>query len=159
MERPTGAAFANASQLNGWRILGMVGLGFLIMSMLDLTLGWYPIDFGSPSWEFGTISATVAALSIPVLSLFLIMASGMALDRPKVVKAVGIGMIVMALFLAGLGVLWLTNVPLALKATSANQVVNFGVKKAIAKSLLLFTGYEILLVLGAVKALRRSTTA
>ncbi len=133
----------------------MVGFGFLIMSLLDVALGWYPIDFGSPSWEFGTIGATVAALSIPTLALFLIMASAIALEKPKLVKAVGIGMILMALVLVGLGVMWLTNVPLALKATAANQVVNFGVKKAIAKTLVLFTGYEILFVLGAFRALRR----
>jgi hypothetical protein len=57
-----------------------------------------------------------------------------------------------------LGILYLTNVPIALKATATNDVVHFGMKKAILKSLILFTGYEVLYVIGALKGLRRRSS-
>jgi hypothetical protein len=49
-------------------------------------------------------------------------------------------------------------VPIALKATATNDVVHFGMKKAILKSLILFTGYEVLFVIGALKGLRRRSS-
>jgi hypothetical protein len=64
-------------------------------------------------------------------------------------------MILHALALPALGIVYLTNIPLALKATAANDLAHFGVKKAIIKSLMLFAGYEIIFIYGALKALRR----
>jgi hypothetical protein len=158
VERPT-AVYSQTAQLTAWRIVQWLGLAFLIMSLIDIALGWYPTRFGSPEWEFGTISATVAGLSIPTLSLYLVLASSFALDQPKISKTMGIVMVVLALALPALGVFWLTNVPLALRATASNDIVNFGVKKSIVKTLVLFAGYEILYGLGAWKALRRRTSA
>ena len=158
VERPT-SGYSTTAQLTAWRIIGWVGLAYLIMSLIDIALGWYPINFGSPEWEFGTISGTVAGLSIPTLALYLTLASAFAIERTRMVKTAGIVMVVLALILPVLGVLWLTNVPLALKATATNDVVHFGVKKAIIKTALLFAGYEILYVLAAWKALRRRTPA
>jgi hypothetical protein len=98
-------------------------------------------------------------LSIPTLELYLTLSSAIATEWTLIVKRVGIVMVVLALILPVLGVVWLTNVPLALKATATNDVVHFGVKKAIIKTALLFAGYEILYVLAAWKALRRRTPA
>ena len=128
------------------------------MSLIDISLGWYPLRFGRPEWEFGTISATINGLAIPSLALYLILGSAIALERPTLAKAVGIVMVVLALILLALVILYLTNVPIALKATQANALAHSGIKKAAVKALVFFTGYEILFVLGALKALRRRTT-
>jgi hypothetical protein len=157
VERPV-TVHSATSQLTAWRILGWLGLAFLIMSFLDLALGWYPVRFGSPEWEFGTISATISGLAIPTLGLYLILGSAIALDRSRTAKTVAIVMIVLAIVLPALGIIFLTNVPVALKATATNDVVHFGMKKAILKSLSLFAGYEILYVLGALKGLRRRSS-
>lgn len=154
VERPA-TAYSTSAHLTSWRILGWLGLGFLIMSLIDVALGWYPMRFGTPEWEFGTISATMVGLSIPCLSLYLILGSAIALERTTVAKVAGMVMLVMALILAALIILYLTNVPLALRATATNDLANFGMKKTILKSLTLFTGYEVLFVLGALKGLRR----
>jgi hypothetical protein len=158
VERPA-AAYSSSGQLTAWRILGWLGLAFFIISLIDLALGWYPTNFGTPGWEFGTISASLAALGIPCLSLYLILGSAMALERPIVAKATGIVMVVLALLLPALGILYLTNVPLALRATATNDMANLGIKKSILKALTLFTGYEVLFVLGALKGLRRRPAA
>lgn len=148
-----------SAQLNGWAILGWLGLAYLIMSVIDLALGWYPIRFGQPEWEFGTISATIAGLAIPTLSLYLILASAFARERTRLIKWVAVAMIVIAVFLGVLFILYLTAVPLALRAVSNNPIIHLGMEKSIIKSFTLFLGYEALFILGAIKGLRRRTIA
>jgi hypothetical protein len=157
VERPA-TTYSTSAHLTAWKLLGWLGLGFFIMSFLDIAVGWYPVRFGTPEWEFGTISATTTGLAIPCLSLYLILGSAIALERPTVAKAAGIVMVVLALILPALAILYLTNVPLALRATAANAMAHSGIKKAILKSLIYITGYEVLFVLGALKGLRRRTT-
>lgn len=158
VERPA-AAYSTSAQLIAWRILGWLGLAFFIMSLIDLALGWYPTRFGSPEWEFGTISATVSGLAIPTLSLYLMLGAAFAREQKGIAKALGIVLILLALVLPALGILYLTNVPLALKSTATNDVVHFGMKKAILKAITLFAGYELLYILGAIKVFRRRPAA
>lgn len=152
--RPSLTQLASA-QLHGWAILGWLGLAYLIMSVIDLALGWYPIRFGQPEWEFGTISATIAGLAIPTLSLYLILASAFARERANLIKGIAVAMIVIAVFLGVLFILYLTAVPLALRAVSGNPIMHLGMEKSIIKSLTLFLGYEGLFIVGAIKGLRR----
>ena len=157
VERPA-AGYTSTSQLTAWRLLGWLGLGFFIMSVVDISLGWYPFRFGTPEWEFGSIGATVVGLSIPCLSLYLILSSAISLEQTTATKATAIVMVLFALILPALGILYLTNVPFALKATATNDVAHFGMKKSIIKTLMLFTGYELLFVFGAFTGLRRRST-
>jgi hypothetical protein len=144
--------------LAAWSVLGWLGLAYFIMSFIDLVLGWYPTRFGTPGWEFGTISQTVDSLAIPTLSLYLILAAAFARENTRAAKAAAIVMILLAVALPILGIFFLTNVPIALKATATNDLVHFGMKKAILKTLMLFTGYEALFVVGAVRGLRRRSS-
>lgn len=157
VERPT-SAYLSSAYMDAWRILGWLGAAFLVMSMLDVVLGWYPLRFGTPEWEFGTISGTVAALSIPTLGLYLMLCSAISRERTGVAKAVGIAMIVMAVFLVGLAILYLTTVPLALKSVRTNDMASLTLKKAILKWLILFVGYEALYIAGGLKGLRRRSS-
>jgi hypothetical protein len=156
--RPSSTSLSSA-QLTGWKILGWLGAAYLIMSVIDLALGWYPISFGSPEWEFGTISATIAGLAIPTLALYLMLGSALARERANVARTIAIAMIVVAIFLAILFILYLTAVPLALRAVTSNPIIHLGMKKAIIKSLTLFLGYEALFILGAMKGLGRRVNA
>jgi hypothetical protein len=154
VERPT-TAYLSSAYTDAWRVLGWVGAAFFAMSAIDVLLGWYPVRFGSPEWEFGTISATVSALSIPTLGLYLVLGSAIARERPKVAKAAGIVMIAMGVFLLILAFFYLTTLPLALRAVRTNEMVSLNMKKAVLKWLILFAGYEALFVLGGLKGIRR----
>ncbi len=142
-------------QLIAWRFLGWLGVAYLVMSLIDLGLGWYPLGFGSSEWEFGTVSATLNGLAIPTLSLYLILCSAIVRERINVVRAVSIAMICIAVFMAILFLLYLTAVPLALRSVTANPIIHQGMKKAIVKASALFVGYEILLITAPIKSLRR----
>jgi hypothetical protein len=145
--------------LLSWKLLGWLGAVYLIMSVIDIALGWYPVRFGTPEWEFGTVSATINGLAIPTLSLFLILCSAVARERATVVRVVSIVLICLAIFLAILFILYLTAVPLALKAVTSNAIIHQGMEKAIIKATVLFLGYEVLYIVAAMNGLRRRASA
>jgi hypothetical protein len=147
--------YATAGLLDAWKVLGWLGLAFFIMSLIDLALGWYPMQFGSPEWEFGTISGSISGLAIPTLALYLFFGSAIAREQAAVIRGVAIVMVVFALILGALGIIYLTSVPLALRSVSNNPIIHLGMKKAVAKSAMLFAGYEVLYIAGAFKGLRR----
>ena len=144
---------------DAWRLLGWLGIGYLVMSVTDLALGWYPLGFGSPEWEFGTISATMAGLAVPTLSLYLILGAALVTARALAARAVAAIMIFVAVALAVLCIVYLTSIPIALNAVAQNSVARLGIQKAIIKSLMLFLGYETLLTVGALTGFRQARTA
>jgi hypothetical protein len=154
VDRPA-IAYLSSAYSDGWRVLGWLGFTFFVLSLIDITVGWYPVRFGSPEWEFGTISATMGGLSIPTLGLYLMLASAISRERAGIAKTVAIMMILMALFIGVLAIVYLTNVPIALKAVATNDAAHLGMKKAILRWLILFVGYESVYVFGALKGLRR----
>lgn len=157
VDRPA-IAYLSSAYSDGWRVLGWLGFVFFVLSLIDIALGWYPVRFGSPEWEFGTISATMIGLSIPTLGLYLMLASAISREQTGMAKAVAIVMTLMALFIGAIAIIYLTNVPIALKAVAANDVARLGMKKAILRWLILFVGYETVYIFGAIKGLRRRPT-
>jgi hypothetical protein len=158
VERMQPAPLRTASA-DAWKLLGSLGAAFLFMSSIDLALGWIPLKFGTPEWEFGTLSATFAGLAIPTLALYLMLGSAIARERFHIIKTLAWAMAALALVLAFLCLVYLTSVPLALRAVANNEIVSTGLKKSVIKSLMLFIGYEILYVLGAIQGLRRRPVA
>ena len=152
-------ASVTPAYVDAWRLLGWLGVGYFVMSLIDLALGWYPLGFGSSEWEFGTISATMAGLAVPTLSLYLILGSALSRERRLAARIVAVIMIVVAVALAMLCIVYLTSIPIALNAVAENSVARLGIQKAIGKSLMLFVGYETLLVVGALCGFRRARVA
>src|SRR6185437_6901598 len=60
--------------LEAWRVVGWVGIAFVVMGFTDVALAWYPTAFGNPEWEFGAISATLNGFALPTLGLYLVLA-------------------------------------------------------------------------------------
>lgn len=142
--------------LDAWRLVAWVALAFFLLGTLDIALGWYPAAFGNKEWEFGTISGTLNALAIPMLGLYLLLASAVARSDRRAARAVSIVMGLLLLAILGLGVIYLTDLPVALKAVSGNALVTLGVKKAIIKALALGIVDSVLLAAGMVKGWRVS---
>src|SRR5207245_6313338 len=51
----------------GWLLLGWIGLAFALIGGGDVLLTWVPMHFGSPEWEFGTITSSLDGM--PVLTM------------------------------------------------------------------------------------------
>lgn len=149
-----GARTRTRAEIDAWRALSWIGIAFVILGFLDIALGWYPTAFGNPEWEFGTISGSLNALAIPMLGLYLILASALARAERNVARIVSVIMGVLLLVILGLGIIYLTVVPLALKAVSGNALLSLGIKKAVVKAIVLGTVDSVLLAGGMIKGFR-----
>ena len=135
----------------GWAILTWIGAAFVIIGVVDLGLAWYPTQFGVVDWEFGILAVTLDNLPLPALGLTLLVVAALSNGRAW---QVGLATVVLALLVALLAagfVIYLTTVPLALKA---EVPVRFSVHKAIAKTTVQFLAYLVVFGVMAMKTRR-----
>ena len=142
----------------GWELLGWIGLAFVLIGGVDLLLTWYPWAFGSPEWEFGTVASTLNGLPLPALGLMLSMAAGVAQGRMWMARGASVAMVVLVVILIGVGILFITVVPLALQSVP-NPLARTGILKVIAKSSVLLVIYPALFSWVALLGFRRTRVA
>jgi len=118
----------------GWALLGWVGAVFLVIGLVDLSLGWITPHFGNPEWEFGTIARTLDSLPITVLGLALVLAATAERRVVWAVRAASLVAWVLAIGLLVLLAVFLLDVPVALKATVPPEL-KAGLYRAVAKAL------------------------
>lgn len=117
----------------GWSLLGWIGLVFVGVGGVDLLLTWYPMQFGNQEWEFGTVSAVLDGLPVLTLGLALLMGAGTARGERWLVRTMAIVFVLLAILILISAILYVTNVPAALK-TVTQPVIRTGLKKAIVKA-------------------------
>ena len=118
----------------GWYLMGWIGLAFLLVGGLDLALAWYPPQIGNPQWEFGTVSRTYDNLAITALGLTLLLGAGVARGVRWWTRTVAVLFLVLAVLLLAGFVLYLLNIPLALKSVT-DPVALSGLKRAMTKTM------------------------
>ena len=155
--QPTRAAPQLA--VDAWQLLAWVGAAFFVMGIVDIALAWYPMGWGVPEWEFGALAATMNGFAVPMLGAYLFLGAAVARRKPVLARVSAIGMLLLALTFVVLAFMYVTVVPIALKATSESAPIHFGMKKAIVKAVLLFFVYIALSIAGAVKAWRSASRA
>ncbi len=157
-ERAASAAEAMRAELRnqgrGWNALGGFGLLLTVLGLLDVGLYFYPPAFSSPEWEFGVVTSAVSSLPMPTIGLAAVV--GWLLVRGgrggRIVGAVVLTILVMAVA-AGL-VLFLLDVPLALKAADGPQ--GPAIYRAIIRTLAMGAGFGGAYGVAAFTLLRRS---
>jgi hypothetical protein len=122
--------------------------------LTDLGLVLYPPNFGVADWEFGTAAAFIAGLPLTTMGLAALFGAGAALGKRWLLLTVGIVLAVAAVVVAALVLLFVTDVPLALR--SVEGPVLTGVKKAIVKTIALGVYFSVAYAVGAFWALRMS---
>lgn len=118
----------------GWRLLGWVGLVFLVIGLLDLSLGWYPPRFGDAEWEFGTVTRTLDSLPISVLGLAMAMASSVQRRVTWAMRSAALLCGILAACLVVAFVIFLLDIPVALR-TVTDPVLRAGLDRAIVKAI------------------------
>lgn len=126
-----------------WRLLGYMGLVFALVGWLDVALVWYPLTFGSPEWEFGSVTASLDGLPLPVMGLVLVLTSAIARGIRWPVRTVAVLLILVAVLILVGGVLYLTNVPIALQAVHNEPIARLGVTKAMIKTSVQVFSYPV----------------
>ncbi len=112
----------------GWYLLGWVGLVFALVGGFDLLLTWYPLNFGNPNWEFGTVSATLDGLPVTTLGLALLLGAAVARGKRWLVRTMSVVFVALALVIVLAAMLYATDVPIALQSMT-DPLIALGLKK------------------------------
>lgn len=139
----------------GWSLLAWVGLIFLVVGLTDIAFAWYPPRFGSPQWEFATISRTYDFLPLPTMGLALTLGGAIAAGKRWMIVAVSVVLLFLALGLLAADFLYATNIPIALKAVTV-PVARTGIKRAIAKNVVQGIIYPLAFAWLGTQGLRRA---
>ena len=144
----SGGEVVKAAPAGAWTLLAIAGWGFLLIGSMDVGLVWYPTAFGNGGWEFGSVTAALNGLPLPVMGLALVLAGAVAAGRPATARIVQLlsGLLLMAV--AIMAVLYGLRVSEARAAVSAPLDVA-GLQKAIVRSaaqLVIYTGVLVFLV-------------
>ena len=115
-----------------WRAASWFGWLLLIVGVMDMALVWYPLRPGNPSWEFGAVDLSFSTLPVFTIGFGTVLAATLALGRRRLATFLGLISILVALVCIGGYLLFLSDVPLALR-NSPPQVLT-GVKKAILRN-------------------------
>ena len=105
----------------GWKVVGWFGALLAAIGLTDVALYWYPLAFGSPEWQFGTVAQSFGALPLATIGLAA-MAAALYVNHARMTMLVtaalllGIGLLVMAAL-----AMFVMNVPMALQAAQGAQ--------------------------------------
>ncbi len=122
-----------------WLILAVLGVTIAVIGWTDLALLWYPLNFGNPEWEFGTISAHYDGLPLGTIGLATSAVAVMGLGWRLATRVLSGLFALITLGLVGIFVIYLLDVPVALGGV-APAIVPI-IKKAIAKAVVFATVY------------------
>lgn len=137
---------------NAWRMVGWFGLLLFVAGFGDFILAFVPTAFGSPEWEFGTIASVFAGLPLTTIGLACVLASGLARGKRNLVLATGLLLLLLSLAILVLLVVFLTDVPVAIKTVQGEVLL--GIKKAVMKTVMLGVLFGVAYLYAAFRALR-----
>ncbi len=140
-----------------WKAIGWFGLLLALVGLGDILVNWYPLGLGSPEWEFATIGASFALLPVLTVGLAAMLGSFLARGVRWGIVTMTVVLILAAVAVLGVYVVFLLDVPLALRA-SARTAVAVGVRRGIARTSLMgvaFGGGYLAAALFSLRSLKR----
>ena len=137
-----------------WAWLGWFGGVITLVAAGDLALAWYPFRVGVPEWEFGTIAASFAGLPLLTMGMAGLLGSMLARGRRLGTIVVSVLMLLLGVAVLAALVIFALDIPIALRVVTPEVAV--GIKKAIAKTVMLGVVFSMGYVVAAVAALRHA---
>lgn len=147
------SAFAGSADL-GWAVLWWVGLLFSLVSLADVALAYYPMQWGTMEWEFGTAASTFAGLPLVALGLGGMLATSLVKGKRGWVVAVSVVMVLLALQTLYMLGHFLLDIPIALKSV-ASPDMRLGIQKASVKTAGLGALFAAAFLIGGIRSLMR----
>jgi hypothetical protein len=144
-----------AAPKTAWRYVGWLGLVLAVSGGVDIALRWYPLAFKSPEWEFGTVGITVGSLPLFAIGLVLLLAASLARASSLGVSVMAAVFGVLSVFLAGALMVFMLDIPLALRVNDpAQAAVRLEIKKTILRTLVIGGVFEAMFIACAVVSIR-----
>ena len=131
------------SRLSAWRVLGWIGLVFLIVGGMDFVLVWTPTNFANREWQFGSVTQSFNGLPILLLGVGLLTVAGEQAERTWWQWVGTVAAAALLLAVVGGFLLWASNVSLAMATVPENLAR--GVQEAIAKTAVQSVAYTAIL--------------
>ena len=128
-------------------LLIAVGAALLLAGIADIGFFFFPAGFGDSSWEFGTIGQLMDSMPGPTMGILLLAVGARARGWNRVTRALAVLCALAALAILAMLVIFLLDLPVAWHAMTnvngqpANDMVRAGLKRGIAKYLVLLPGY------------------
>jgi hypothetical protein len=141
-----------------WKWVGWLGAVLAVVGLADFLLAWYPLNLGSPEWEFATVAQTFSGLPLVSIGLAGLLGAGLALGKRWLIIGTGLLLVAGAAVLLLALALFLLDVPLALSASEG--LARTGIKKAVIKTLMLgvvFGGAYLVAGIAAFRHLKNTT--
>ena len=138
--------------IRAWRWLGWFSLVLALAGLGNWLLAWFPMRFGSPDWEFGTVVSTLSGLPLVTMGFAGLLASAAARGIRWQVIAVSIVVLLFGAWVIAAFIVLLLDVPIALRAVQG--VARLGIMKAIAKTSMLAVLFSTVYFVAAIGALR-----
>lgn len=135
----------------GWQVLSVVGLCLVVAGAADLGLGLFPLRFGNPEWEFGSISNLLNRLPLVGLGLALVLVASLARRAVAATYVWSSILLLVAIVVFVFGLLYGTNLPLVLASLSegtARSLLQKAIVKTVAQVVIFFVGFFIVAVYG-----------
>jgi hypothetical protein len=115
-----------------WLILFVLGAALAVVAWTDLVLLWFPLRFGSPEWEFGTISAHFDGMPLATIGLLALTIGAMGRGWRLTTRVLAIVLLVLAVAFVAVFAIFLLDVPLALRGVAAE--LRPAIVKAVVKA-------------------------
>jgi hypothetical protein len=135
-----------------WRLFAWFGLVLAIVGFVDVAMQWYPVAFQSPEWEFGTVSVSFASLPLLTIGSTILLASFLARGVRAGVITMGVVFTLLTLGIVFGFVLFLTDVPLALRVAPGPAALNL--KKSIVRTMVMGLTFGAGYLIAAVTSFR-----
>jgi hypothetical protein len=136
-----------------WDLLGLLGFALFVVGGADFLLSWYPARFGNPEWEFGTITAALNGMPVPLMGLTLLLAAALESEAAVWARILSVMLLVWAVVLVGLAVIYGLTIPLAAKGFEVPNI-GLGLKRAIGKSLVQLVVYPVTMAWMGIRGLK-----
>lgn len=136
----------------GWGALITMAVALILVGATDLGLALYPFNFGNADWRFSVLASV--ANGLPMLGVGTLVASVASLNAPsRWPKAAAIGLntlVLVGILAAAIGFLTATGKAFEL----APAEVHLGLRKAVAKSMVIFIAFAAAHAVTAVSSAR-----
>ena len=101
-----------------WTLATALGLALALVGWTELALLWHPLHFGSPEWEFGTVSSHFDGLAVATIGLIVFAIGALGLGLRRTVRVLAVVMLLIAFMNVAVYVIYLLDVPLALRGVA-----------------------------------------
>ena len=137
-----------------WVVLAGMGGSFALVALVDIGLAFYPLNFGSAEWEFGTATAVMNNFPLATVGIGLVGVAGLGRRAEGLVRLARALALLLVVMILALSVMFGRNVGEAVRSVT-DPALREGLTESIGRTGIQLAAYLVALGWFVVK-LRRA---